>query len=128
MEMAIICSHSISYTTSQHQKAHAMAKTSVDLPALDGDLFLPVPVVLLAELVSEAMELGQAYQEILRAIEGTRTGSAWRRSSCGASTPIGGCARRLFCRERTVSPSARWSCRRSRAGTRACLPRRFSPS
>jgi hypothetical protein len=35
-----------------------MAKTNVDLPALDDNLFLPVPVAMLAELVSEAVELG----------------------------------------------------------------------
>jgi hypothetical protein len=46
-----------------------MAKTDVNLPALDDNLFLPVPVVMLAELVSEAVELGQAYPEILRSIE-----------------------------------------------------------
>ena len=46
-----------------------MAKTNVNLPALDDNLFLPVPVVMLAELISEAVELGQAYPEILRSIE-----------------------------------------------------------
>jgi len=46
-----------------------MAKTNVDLPALDDNLFLPVPVAMLAELVSEAAELGLAYPEILRSIE-----------------------------------------------------------
>jgi len=42
-----------------------MAKANVDLPTLDDNLFLPVPVVLLAELVSETAELGLAYPEIL---------------------------------------------------------------
>ena len=46
-----------------------MAKTNVDLPTLDDNLFLPVPVVLLAELVSETVDLGLAYPEILRSIE-----------------------------------------------------------
>jgi IS5 family transposase len=46
-----------------------MAKTNVNLPALDDNLFLPVPVVMLAELVSETAELGLAYPEILRSIE-----------------------------------------------------------
>ena len=46
-----------------------MAKTNADLPTLDDNLFLPVPVVLLAELVSETVDLGQAYPEILRSIE-----------------------------------------------------------
>ena len=47
-----------------------MTKTNVDLPTLDDNLFLPVPAVLLAELVSETAELGQAYPEILRSIRG----------------------------------------------------------
>ncbi|MBT3291199.1 MAG: hypothetical protein HN380_27905, partial [Victivallales bacterium] len=46
-----------------------MANANVDLPTLDGNLFLPVPVVMLTELVSEAMDLGLAYPEILRSIE-----------------------------------------------------------
>jgi len=46
-----------------------MAKTNVNLPALDDNLFLPVPVEMLAELASETAELGLAYPEILRSIE-----------------------------------------------------------
>jgi len=46
-----------------------MAKTNVNPPMLDDNLFLPVPAVMLTELVSEAMDLGQAYPGILRLIE-----------------------------------------------------------
>ena len=65
-----------------------MAKTNVDLPALDDNLLLPVPVVMLAELVSEAVELGQAYPEILRSIEEDqdRLGLVCARTQEGALT------------------------------------------
>ncbi|MBT7166780.1 MAG: hypothetical protein HN904_28615, partial [Victivallales bacterium] len=47
-----------------------MTKTNVNSPMLDDNLFLPVPAVMLTELVSEGTDLGQAFPEILRSIEG----------------------------------------------------------
>jgi hypothetical protein len=82
--MATTCSLRLGCTTNQNQEKHAMAKTNVDLPLPCGNPLLPVPSVLLAELIGEADELGSRFPEVHAAIEADqdRAGMAKKQLRC----------------------------------------------